>query len=203
MRKGKLITFEGIDGSGKSTQAALLSHWMSDQGITHYHTYEPGGTLFGMHVRNDLLHGELDICPLAESFLFLADRAQHFEKKVLPRLEMGHVVLIDRCIDSTIAYQGFGKQVEIGSLVNMNMIATKGIMPDLTILLDITPREAQKRKGIPSDRLEEYGLLIKARSAYLAMARNNPYRFSKIDATLPRETIHGIIVGQVKKLLEE
>jgi len=199
---GMLITFEGIDGSGKTTQIRLLGDWLLSQGLSYLHTREPGGTMLGGRIRNDLLLGNMNIAPLAEAFLFLADRAQHFEQIVLPKLDQGHVVLVDRCIDSMIAYQGYGKHVGISFLEYLNLAATQGQEPNLTLLLDIEAESALDRKKGDLDRMEQLDLLRSARAAYISLAIRHSHRIKVIQADQSEYDIHRQIIGLVKKLRE-
>ena len=199
---GMLITFEGIDGSGKTTQMDLLGNWLMTQGLPYLQTREPGGTMLGRHIRNDLLFGHMNIAPLAEAFLFLADRAQHFEQIVLPKLEQDTIVLVDRCIDSTIAYQGYGKHVDISFLEYLNLAATQGQEPNLTLLLDIEAESALDRKKGDLDRMEQLDLLRSARAAYISLAIRHSHRIKVIQADQSEYDIHRQIIGLVKKLRE-
>ena len=140
MSKGRLISFEGLDGAGKTTQMQLLEQWLAARDIPYIRTREPGGTPLGVEIRHLLLNRpDLAITPLAEAFLFQADRAQHFAHIVIPALEAGKLVITDRCIDASIAYQGHARGVGIELVARLSVIATQGHIPNLTILLDLDP----------------------------------------------------------------
>ena len=157
--------------------------------------------MLGRRIRNDLLLGNMNIAPLAEAFLFLADRAQHFEQIVLPKLDQGHVVLVDRCIDSMIAYQGYGKHVGISFLEYLNLAATQGREPNLTILLDIEAESALDRKEGDLDRMEQLDLLRSARAAYISLSTRHAHRIKVIQADKPVHDVHSQIVNMVKKII--
>jgi dTMP kinase len=151
--KGYLISFEGLDGAGKTTQIDLLVHWLESRGVPYIRTREPGGTALGVEIRH-LLFGrpELTITPLAEAFLFQADRAQHFATLILPALEAGTLVITDRCYDSSIAYQGAARGVGVELTERLSLLATQGHSPDLTILLDLDPGQVRARKSAVQER---------------------------------------------------
>lgn len=201
---GKLISFEGIDGSGKSTQIALLAQWLASHNIPHVITKEPGGTPLGSAIRDILLHrDDLAISPLAETFLFQADRAQHFADVVLPALESGKVVVTDRCLDSNFVYQG-GRQFKLEALIfNLSMIATQHRLPDMTLLLDIEPVQVFDRmRGKKQDRFEQDNdEMIKRRGTYHMLAATCPERIKLIDASQSIDIVHQAIVRHVERLL--
>ncbi len=153
MEKGLLISFEGLDGAGKSTQMNMLERWLEALRVPFIHTLEPGGTALGMEIRQLLLnHPELAIVPLAEAFLFQADRAQHFATLVIPAIQEGKLVLTDRCFDASIAYQGYARGVDISLIEHLSLLATQGYKPDLTILLDLDPGDVHRRTDITQDQ---------------------------------------------------
>ncbi|MDQ2698950.1 MAG: dTMP kinase, partial [Actinomycetota bacterium] len=137
MSRGLFITLEGGDGSGKTTQAELLREWLAGQGRTVLHTREPGGTEVGVEVREIVLHHRGDISPRAEALLYAADRAHHIATLVRPALDRGDVVIQDRYIDSSVAYQGVGRVLDPEEVRGLSVWATEGLRPDLTILLDL------------------------------------------------------------------
>jgi len=211
MNKGMLISFEGIDGSGKSTQVQLLSNWMTKRAIKHIVTKEPGSPFINecVKIRNLLLDTESEIVPLSELFLFLADRAQHVEKLIKPELKKGNYIICDRFIDSTRAYQcarGLSKD-KVDSLINF---ATTGLIPNITLLLDMPAEiglERAKAKSIykEGDRMENAGDQFHkdVRYGFLRLAESieEQHRFQVIDASPPRtiEEIHSEIVDYVSK----
>jgi dTMP kinase len=201
MHKGTLITLEGIDGSGKTTQAELLASWIHSQGIRYLKTQEPNGTILGNHLRKIVLQQEM--MPLAEAFLFLSARAELYERLILPQLQLGKLVLVDRGPDSTVAYQGYGKQVGMVFIEQLNAQATKGREPNLTILLKINANTALHRKGNDIDRMERLELLARASDAYVALSVNNPKRIKVVQADAPVDIVHQHIVELVKELRGE
>ncbi len=209
MSRGKLISFEGLDGAGKSTQMALLEKWLHEQGLTYVSTREPGGTALGIELRQLLLkRPDLAITPLAEAFLFQADRAQHFATVVLPALDAGKLVISDRCFDASIAYQGHARGVGIELVARLSLIATQGHIPDLTLLLDLDPAQVHSRTA-PGGRRAEQTHFDKesqefhreVREAFLVLARLYPERIKLLDASRPAHEVHAAIVELVKPLL--
>ena len=176
---GLFLTLEGLDGSGKSTQAGLLRAFLEGRGLRVVLTREPGGGL--PSVRDLLLGGELS--PEAEYLLFSADRAEHVRRVILPSLERGAWVVSDRYLDSSLAYQGFGRGLPLAWLLEVAKEATLGLTPRLTFLLDLPPEEALRRVKDP-DRLEREGLAFfqRVREGYLFLAEREPHRFVVLDA---------------------
>lgn len=196
-KKGYFITFEGIDGCGKTTQMELLQKYLeNERGLPVLKTREPGGKGLGEEVRKLLLNYDGEVSPKCESFLFLADRAQNIDIIVNPAIERGEVVLCDRHTDSTIAYQGYGRGVNIGELKKLNDLATGGKKPDLTIVFDIDVETSMKRVGKERDRMEESGekFFNAVRQGYLEIAKSEPDRVKVIDATQTIEQIHEQVV---------
>src|ERR1700730_1231646 len=149
---GRLISFEGLDGAGKTTQMRLLEQWLQARGVASIRTLEPGGTPLGTEIRQLVLNRpELAIVPLAEAFLFQADRAQHFAELVIPALQAGKLVITDRCYDASIAYQGVARGVGVELVEQLSLLATQGLKPDLTILLDLDPAQVYSRTDMTSD----------------------------------------------------
>lgn len=215
MNRGRLISFEGIDGAGKTTQTQLLEQWLVSHHIPCLRTREPGGTSLGVEIRH-LLFGRPDIVitPLAEAFLFQADRAQHFSTVILPALKAGKLVITDRCFDSSIAYQGVARGVGAELVEQLSMLATQGHVPDLTIVLDLDPALVRLRTDIDHDQSgarEEQSRFDKEteqfhqrlRQAFLALARKYAERIKVIDAAQPAERIHREIVALVEPLLQQ
>ncbi len=213
MSKGRLISFEGLDGAGKTTQMAMLAAWLDAQQVQYIRTREPGGTPLGIEIRQLLLNRpDLEITPLAEAFLFQADRAQHFTNVVLPALAEGKLVMSDRCLDASIAYQGHARGVGIELISRLSLIATQGHLPDLTILLDLDSAQVHIRTDLANDasgRREEQTRFDKeveqfhqkVREAFLLLARVQPDRIKIVDASQPAEQIHQEIISLVKTIL--
>lgn len=204
--KGLFITFEGGDGSGKSTQSARLVEWLQQQGRTVLTTREPGGTDLGEELREIVLHRRGEIAPRAEALLYAADRAHHIATKVRPALERGEVVIQDRYLDSSVAYQGAGRVLDADEVRDVSLWATEGLLPDLTILLDLDAAAGQARLADARtryDRLEAAGddFHQRVRDAYLALAAAEPQRFLVLDASQPVDTIAAAIRERVAGLL--
>lgn len=203
---GLFITLEGGDGSGKTTQVELLGEWLAGQGRTVVRTREPGGTEVGVEVREIVLHHRGDIAPRAEALLYAADRAHHVATVVRPALERGEVVLQDRYIDSSVAYQGAGRVLDPEAVRGLSEWATEGLAPDLTVLLDLDAAAARGRLDEARtryDRLEAEAAEFhdRVRSAYLALAEAEPGRFLVVDAAQPVEAIALAIRERVGALL--
>ena len=206
MIRGVFITLEGGDGSGKTTQAELLREWLSGEGRTVLRTREPGGTEVGVEIREIVLHHRGDISPRAEALLYAADRAHHVATVVRPALERGEVVIQDRYIDSSVAYQGVGRVLDPEAVRGLSEWATEGLAPDLTILLDLDADAARGRLDEARtryDRLEAEASEFhdRVRAAYLALAEAEPGRFLVVDAARPVDEIAGDIRGRVAHLL--
>ncbi|MDP2919470.1 MAG: dTMP kinase [Dehalococcoidia bacterium] len=201
------ITFEGGEGSGKSSQARALYRTLLRQSISVILIHEPGSTPLGEKLSRLLKHHrDIQISPISELLLFNAARAQLVSEVIRPALEKGTVVICDRFTDSTIAYQGSGRGLDIKRVVAVNDTATGGLKPHLTVLLDIPVEEGLKRKqGKHIDRfeLENIAFHDKVRQGYLALAKREPRRFLVVDARRDRQTIAGIIQQQVGRLLKK
>ena len=193
MSSGKLISFEGIDGSGKSTQIKSLQLKFDTLGIKYQTFREPGGTPLSEKIRDILLDKEnIAMSSISEGLLFAAARAQLVEEHIKPNLNNGKVVICDRFIDSTIAYQGYGRGLDVDILKNINEIATNGLVPDITFVLDIDPDSALKRIGSEDvDRMESVGIdfFRKIRKGYYEMIDKSPERFFLIDADQSSENV--------------
>lgn len=210
---GKLISFEGLDGAGKTTQIELLTRWLDEWGVSYIRTREPGGTPLGLEVRRLLMdYPDLEMTPLAEAFLFQADRAQHFSRLVLPALEAGKLVITDRCFDASIAYQGFARNVGPELVAQLSMIATQGHIPDLTLLLDLDPERVRQRidplndaSGMrePPSRFDSETETFHRRvqQGFRLIARAHPARIRVLDASRPAEEVHREIIRLVEPLL--
>jgi dTMP kinase len=203
---GLYITFEGLDGSGKTTQLEALAAWLTDAGHTVVATREPGGTELGQLVRDIVLHHRGDIAPRAEALLFAADRAHHIATKVRPALERGEIVLQDRYIDSSVAFQGGGRVLDPAEVRSLSEWATEGLYPSLTVLLDLDPVVARERIDAAQkvfDRIEAEAVEFneRIRAAYLAMAEAHPARWLVVDAALPADDLAAVIRERVDGLL--
>ncbi|WP_127476291.1 dTMP kinase [Microbacterium sulfonylureivorans] len=205
-RRGLFVTFEGGDGAGKTTQASLLEEWLSDAGRTVVRTREPGGTDVGVLIRDIVLHHRGGVSPRAEALLYAADRAHHVETVVRPALERGDVVIQDRYLDSSVAYQGAGRVLGRDEVRSLSLWAAEGLLPDLTVLLDLDPAVARDRLDAddkPFDRLEaeRESFHTRVREEFLALATAEPGRFLVLDATLPAEDLAGAVRARVGALL--
>jgi dTMP kinase len=202
---GLFITLEGGDGSGKSTQSALLAEWLEKQGRTVVVTREPGGTDLGVELREIVLHRRGHIAPRAEALLYAADRAHHIATKVRPALERDEIVLQDRYLDSSVAYQGAGRVLDPSEIRNLSLWAAEGLLPDLTILLDLDEELGRDRlkDRTKYDRLEDekQEFHARVRDAYLELAAVEPSRFLVLPATDSIESIASAIRTRVASLL--
>lgn len=203
---GIWITLEGGDGSGKTTQSNLLAQWMTDAGRTVVRTREPGGSEVGQLIRDIVLHHRGDIAPRAEALLYAADRAHHVATVVRPALARGDVVLQDRYLDSSVAYQGAGRVLDGDQIRDLSLWAAEGALPDLTVLLDLDPETARVRLDSadkPFDRLEaeKTEFHARVRDAYLDLAQAEPERFLVLDAAAAPEEIAEQIRERVATLI--
>ena len=189
--RGLFITFEGGDGSGKSTQSELLVQWLEAQGRTVVVSREPGGTDLGLELREIVLHRRGEIAPRAEALIYAADRAHNIATKVRPALERGDIVVQDRYLDSSVAYQGAGRVLGADEVRDVSLWATESLLPDLTILLDLHEGQDRLADRTKYDRLESAGddFHARVREAYLELAAAEPGRFVVIDAREPIESI--------------
>ncbi|MDX9714923.1 MAG: dTMP kinase [Dissulfurispiraceae bacterium] len=206
MKKGIFISLEGIEGTGKSTQSKLLSESLSAAGYEVLLTFEPGGTRIGQRIREILLQPDhKEMSPVAELMLYNAERNQHLHEVIFPALERGAVVITDRYTDSTVAYQGYGRGIDIKLLKSIDAISTKGFMPDLTILFDLDVKTGLARnRGVNKvDRfeLEDVAFHEKVRSGYLELARLEPERIKIIDASADARNIHKKVEDIVMEML--
>ena len=203
MKKGLFITFEGADGCGKTTQMKLLAEYLKNNGKNVVLTREPGSKGLGEKVREILLNYEGRVSDRCESFLFLADRAQNIDIIVNPAVDEGKIVLCDRHIDSTVAYQGYGRGLDIERINMLNSIATNGRKPDLTFVFDIDVETSMKRVGKEKDRMESAGIDFhnRVRQGYLELAKQEPQRIKVLDATKSIENIHKKVVEIFKNLI--
>ncbi len=202
MTKGLFITFEGADGCGKTTQIELLDKYLREKGQQTLLTREPGAKGLGVKLREILLNYDGEVSPQCESFLFLADRAQHVDCIIKPALKEGKVVLCDRHTDSTVAYQGYGRGLDLSRINMLNDIATSGLKPDLTIVFDIDVETSMQRVGKEKDRMESSGVEFfnKVREGYLEIAEKEPNRVKVINSSDTIENIHKKVVELIEKL---
>ncbi len=191
--RGVFITFEGVEGSGKSTQAELLVRHLESRGVETAFSREPGGTPIGERIRDILLDvssGAMDA--RTELFLYLASRSQHVREKILPALESGVVVVLDRYAASSVAYQGAGRRLGMQLVARLNKLATAALVPDLTFLVDVPIEVGMKRKRDAAlDRLERERIEFHegVRAGYLRMARRAPKRIRMLDGRRPPEEL--------------
>lgn len=197
-RRGVLIAFEGGDGVGKSTQIARLTRWLDAHDRDYVVTREPGGTDLGRRVRDVLLHGGA-VSARAEALLFAADRAHHVDTVIRPALEAGKDVVTDRFMDSSVAYQGAGRDLGVAEVKELSLWATGGLLPDLTILLDVpVDVAAARRTGLP-DRLESESSEFheRVRALFLSLANSDPARYLIVDGGAPSDEIAGIVADRL------
>lgn len=201
MTDGLFIAFEGGDGAGKSTQVALLREALETAGRTVTVTRQPGGTDLGREIRDLVLHGA-HVAPRAEALLFAADKAHHVDQLIRPALDRGEVVLTDRYTDSAVAYQGAGRDLGAEEIHDLNMWAVDHLVPDLTVVVDVSAEEGRRRRGDVHDRLEaEADAFHQAiRAHYLAMAQGNPERYLVVDGTLAPDAIHAQVVQRLQTM---
>jgi dTMP kinase len=195
------IALEGGDGAGKSTQGRLLCAWLQELGHTVVVTREPGGTAFGRTLRELVLHGD-HVAPRAEALLFAADRAHHVETLIRPALGRGEVVITDRYLDSSIAYQGAGRDLGVDEVRGLNVWATGGLLPALTVLVDLPAEIGRARREGVHDRLESeaddfHGAV---REHFLTLAGAEPDRYLVVDGELSAEQIHRLVRARVAML---
>ncbi|MDM7883806.1 dTMP kinase [Curtobacterium citri] len=204
---GRFITLEGGDGAGKTTQAALLTDWLEASGRTVVRTREPGGTDLGQRIREMVLHERGHVAPRAEALLYAADRAHHVETVVRPALERGEVVLQDRYIDSSVAYQGVARGLGADRIRSVSEWAADGLAPDLTVLLDLDVTVGRARvaaaRGDTFDRLESEAAAFHetVRGAFLDAAAAEPARFLVVDASAPAEDVQRAVRTAVGALV--
>lgn len=196
---GLFITFEGADGCGKTTQMNLLAEYLRNKGLDVVTTLEPGGQYVCQKIRELVLLYKGEVSPKCEAFLYLASRAQNVDFVVKPAVDSGKIVLCDRHIDSTIAYQGYGRGIDLKQLKEQNDLATSNFRPNLTLVFDIDVETSQSRVGKEKDRLEAEGKDFheRVRQGYLEIAKQEPERVKVIDA---KDTIENIF-EQVKEIV--
>ena len=206
-QRGYFIAFEGGEGAGKSTQEALLAQSLLEAGHAVVRTREPGGTPAAEQIRHIVLSPEFEgLDPRAEALLFAAARGEHVARIVLPAIERGYVVICDRYLDSSVAYQGAGRVLDAAQVRNQSLWATEGALPDVTVLLDLDPASARVRLDAddkPFDRLESEKAEFheRVREAFLALAQAEPDRFVVLDASLPADDLAAAVRERVAAVL--
>lgn len=202
--KGKFITLEGFEGSGKSTQAGLLFDYLKSKRLPVIYIREPGGVKISEEIRKILLDVEnKKMTKIAETLLYMAARAQLVEEIVMPALNQGKIVLCDRFLDSTVVYQGYGNGVDLKFIKTLGKVATQNIKPDITFLFDIDVKEGLSRRGKEKDRIERKSLDFhrRVRSGYLEIAKFEPGRIKMISSRGSKEEIQGTLQKHIEKFL--
>lgn len=196
--EGTFIAFEGGDGAGKSTQVRRLARAFEEAGREVVITRQPGGTVLGGALRDLVLHGD-EVTPRAEALIFAADKAQHVEEVVLPALEDGAVVITDRYTDSAIAYQGAGRDLGAAEVTELQDWAVDGLVPHLTVVVDINPGEGRRRRGDVHDRMESEaeGFHSAVRGHFLALAESAPDRYLVVDGSASPDEIARLVWERV------
>ncbi len=206
------ITFEGIEGAGKTTVIQEIGKILDERGASVLVTREPGGSAFGTTLRKLLLSCDTDLDPVAELYLFLADRAQHVSKVLRPAIDRGDIVLCDRYTDSTIAYQGYARGLDKNKLYTLNAIASQGLQPDLTLVLDLPVEEglaraAKRRSLMQSDEEARFDLETLAFhkavcAGFHDIAASEPERVRLVNASLPREEVVSACLAEIDRLAD-
>jgi dTMP kinase len=205
--KGVFISFEGIDGVGKSTQADLMQSYLATRGLEVTRTLEPGGSELGVEIRHLLLHRKGEVSIRSEALLYAADRAHHVASVIRPALAKGQIVISDRFLDSSVAYQGAGRELDLTEVRDLSLWAVDNLLPDLTVLLDLDAAAASIRRGktgAEPDRLERETITFfeAARNSYLELAKKEPNRFHIVDASQDPDSIWKQIQPRLDALLE-
>ena len=203
MKKGLFITLEGADGCGKTTQLNLLKEYLTSKGYEIVVTREPGGKGLGEKLREILLNYDGEVSDRCEAFLYLADRAQNIDTIIKPAINSGKIVLCDRHTDSSVAYQGYGREQNIDNINMLNELAVNGVHPDLTIVFDIDTEISMARVGAEKDRLESAGIEFhkRVRNGYLEIAKKNPQRIKVVDASQTIEDVQRDVIKIVEEVL--
>lgn len=203
MKKGLFITLEGADGCGKTTQLNLLKEYLTSRGYEIVVTREPGGKGLGEKLREILLNYDGEVSDRCEAFLYLADRAQNIDTIIKPAINSGKIVLCDRHTDSSVAYQGYGREQNIENINMLNELAVNGVHPDLTIVFDIDTETSMARVGAEKDRLESAGIEFhkRVRNGYLEIAKKNPQRIKVVDASQTIEDVQRDVIKIVEEVL--
>lgn len=203
MEKGLFITLEGADGCGKTTQLNLLKEYLTSRGYEIVVTREPGGKGLGEKLREILLNYDGEVSDRCEAFLYLADRAQNIDTIIKPAINSGKIVLCDRHTDSSVAYQGYGREQNIDNINMLNELAVNGVHPDLTIVFDIDTETSMERVGAEKDRLESAGIEFhkRVRNGYLEIAKKNPQRIKVVDASQTIEDVQRDVIKIIEGVL--
>lgn len=203
MKKGLFITLEGADGCGKTTQLNLLKEYLTSSGYEIVVTREPGGKGLGEKLREILLNYDGEVSDRCEAFLYLADRAQNIDTIIKPAINSGKIVLCDRHTDSSVAYQGYGREQNIDNINMLNELAVNGVHPDLTIVFDIDTETSMARVGAEKDRLESAGIEFhkRVRNGYLEIAKKNPQRIKVVDASQTIEDVQRDVIKIIEGVL--
>lgn len=203
MEKGLFITLEGADGCGKTTQLNLLKEYLTNRGYEIVVTREPGGRGLGEKLREILLNYDGEVSDRCEAFLYLADRAQNIDTIIKPAINSGKIVLCDRHTDSSVAYQGYGREQNIDNINMLNELAVNGVHPDLTIVFDIDTETSMARVGAEKDRLESAGIEFhkRVRNGYLEIAKKNPQRIKVVDASQTIEDVQRDVIKIIEGVL--
>ncbi len=203
MEKGLFITLEGADGCGKTTQLNLLKEYLTNRGYEIVVTREPGGKGLGEKLREILLNYDGEVSDRCEAFLYLADRAQNIDTIIKPAINSGKIVLCDRHTDSSVAYQGYGREQNIDNINMLNELAVNGVHPDLTIVFDIDTETSMERVGAEKDRLESAGIEFhkRVRNGYLEIAKKNPQRIKVVDASQTIEDVQRDVIKIIEGVL--
>lgn len=203
MKKGLFITLEGADGCGKTTQLNLLKEYLTSRGYEIVVTREPGGKGLGEKLREILLNYDGEVSDRCEAFLYLADRAQNIDTIIKPAINSGKIVLCDRHTDSSVAYQGYGREQNIENINMLNELAVNGVHPDLTIVFDIDTETSMARVGAEKDRLESAGIEFhkRVRNGYLEIAKKNPQRIKVVDASQTIEDVQRDVIKIIEGVL--
>lgn len=211
--KGIFITFEGVEGSGKTTQIELLEKALEAKGLQVIKTQEPGGTKIGAMIRKILLDSRnKEIDPMTELMLYSASRAQHIKEVIIPAVKEGKIVLCDRFSDATVAYQGYGRGLDLEGIRKLDLFLTGGMKPSITIILDLDPEKGllrakkriEKNRSLKEGRIEQEGFSFhkRVREGYLKLAEEEPDRIKVIGADLPVEEVHKRIIEVVEERLK-
>ena len=203
MKKGLFITLEGADGCGKTTQLNLLKEYLTSRGYEIVVTREPGGKGLGEKLREILLNYDGEVSDRCEAFLYLADRAQNIDTIIKPAINSGKIVLCDRHTDSSVAYQGYGREQNIDNINMLNELAVNGVHPDLTIVFDIDTETSMARVGAEKDRRESAGIEFhkRVRNGYLEIAKKNPQRIKVVDASQTIEDVQRDVIKIIEGVL--